>query len=465
MRSLRTALLTWILSATLCVWLIVSVMVFLTARAEINSVFDAHLAQSARVLLSLISGELLEQHYGSKDRSESIRAGVEEVNAHLAAHRYSTELAFQFSVADGAHRFHSVRAPDEPLSDDTDGFSDTAGEEGGWRVYTAHDPSRVVVVRVAELHSVRNRLLNELTVKILGPPIAALILLALILWHSVSISLQPLRRLATVIRGRGPERMDPLDTGAVQTEVRPLVDAINVLVGRLTESLEKERRFTADAAHELRTPLAGLKTHAQLALRTDSDATRRKALEAIDTAVSQAAHLVGQLLALARMDAHEFAALPTVDLAQVAADGVDAALPSARARGIHLDFSRSGDCGIPGHGDALSIMVRNLLDNAIRYTSDEGRVEARVAGEDGRVTLVVVDNGPGIPADQRDKVLQRFYRGAGRDIAGVGIGLSIVQRIVEMHGAQLGLEEAQPHGLRAVVTFRTPVAVAGRQGN
>lgn len=456
MRSLRTALLTWILSATLCVWLIVSVMVFLTARAEINSVFDAHLAQSARVLLSLISGELLEQHYGAQDRSEGIRAGVEEVNAHLAAHRYSTELAFQFSVAGGAHRFHSVRAPDEPLSDDTDGYSDTGGDEGGWRVYTAHDPSGVVVVRVAELHSVRNRLLNELTVKILGPPIAALILLAVVLWHAVRISLEPLRRLATALRGRGPDRMDPLDTEAVQTEVRPLVDAINLLVGRLQESLDKERRFTADAAHELRTPLAGLKTQAQLALRTDSDATRRRALETIDAAVSQAAHLVGQLLALARFDAQQIAAMPFVDLAAVAAEVIGEVTPQARAKGIGLELTRAADCDIRGHRDALAIMIRNLLDNAIRYTAGAGAVRVQVIDEDSRISLTVSDNGPGIPPPEREKVLQRFYRGAGQAVSGIGIGLSIVQRIVELHGATLAIEDAQPHGTRIKVGFRRP---------
>jgi len=465
MKSLRAALLTWILSATLCVWLIVSVMVFLTARSEINSVFDAHLAQSARVLLSLISGELLEQYYASDDGSASIRAGIEEVNAHLAAHRYTTELAFQFAVAGGAHRFHSARAPAEPLSDDTDGFSDTHGEDDGWRVYTAHDPTGVVVVRVAELHSVRNRLLNELTVKILGPPIAALILLALVLWHSVRISLEPLRRLATVIRGRGPDRMDPLDCEAVQTEVRPLVDAINVLVDRLRASLDKERRFTADAAHELRTPLAGLKTQAQLALRTDSDATRRRALEAIDTAVSQAAHLVGQLLALARFDTQQIAAMPVIDLAAVAAEVIGEVTPQARAKGIRLNLAQAADCDIHGHRDALAIMIRNLLDNAIRYTGDGGEVRVDVVGEDGGLSLIVADNGPGIPSQEREKVLQRFYRGAGQSISGIGIGLSIVQRIVEMHGARLVFEDAQPHGLRAVVAFRRPVAIAGSSGN
>jgi two-component system sensor histidine kinase QseC len=456
MKSLRTALLTWILSATLCVWLIVSVMVFLTARAEINSIFDAHLAQSARVLLSFISGELLEQYYASKDRSEGTRAGVEEVTAHLAAHRYNTELAFQFSVGGGAHRFHSARAPDEPLSDDTDGFSDTGGEEGGWRVYTAHDPSGVVVVRVAELHSVRNRLLNELTVKILSPPIAALILLALILWHSVRISLEPLLRLATVIRGRGPDRLDPLDTKTVQTEVRPLVDAINVLVGRLKESLDKERRFTADAAHELRTPLAGLKTQAQLALRTESDATRRKALEAIETAVSQAAHLVGQLLALARFDTQQIAAMPVIDLAAVATEVIGEITPQARAKGIRLGLTRAADCDIHGHRDAIAIMIRNLLDNAIRYTGDGGEVQVHVVGEDGRLSLIVTDNGPGIPPQEREKVLQRFYRGAGQSISGIGIGLSIVQRIVDLHGATLGIEDAQPHGSKIKVSLRRP---------
>jgi two-component system sensor histidine kinase QseC len=259
-----------------------------------------------------------------------------------------------------------------------------------------------------------------------------------------------------VLRGRGPDRMDPLDAEAVQTEVRPLVDAINVLIGRLKESLDKERRFTADAAHELRTPLAGLKTQAQLALRTESDATRRKALEVIDAAVSQAAHLVGQLLALARFDTQQIAAMPVIDLAAVAAEVIGEVTPQARAKGTGLDLTRAADCDIRGHRDALAIMIRNLLDNAIRYTADGGAVHVQVTGEDSRLSLIVTDNGPGIPPPERERVLQRFFRGASQNVSGVGIGLSIVQRIVELHGATLGIEDAQPHGTRIKVEFHRP---------
>jgi two-component system sensor histidine kinase QseC len=435
------------------VWVTVSGTVYWTARSEVNDVFDAHLAQSARVLLSLISGELLEEYLSTSEPSEALRAGIEEVNAHLSPHRYETELAFQFSVANGAARFNSASAPFEPLSNDVDGFSDVEVAGTDWRVYTAHDRSGMVVVRVAESSAVRNRLLDELTLKVLVPPVFGMLVLALLAWQSVRVSLAPLSRLADSIRARDPDQFDPLDAAAAQPEVRPIVESLNDLMRRLGRLLENERRFTADAAHELRTPLAGLKAQAQLALRTGSEETRNKALLTIDTAVTHAAHVVDQLLSLARLDTLPVLADTEIDLASVVRDAIALNGAAAQAARITVEAIGPSLCQIRGEHDALLILCRNLIDNAIRFSPQGGTVAVEVRNDGNQVRLVVEDQGPGIPEAERGKVLERFYRRATPEVSGVGLGLSIVRRIVEMHGASMSLDDAATGGLRVTVLF------------
>lgn len=453
MRSLRSTLLTWTLSTAMVVWVAVSSLVFWTTRSEVNGVFDAHLAQAARVLLSLISGELLEEYLSQSEPSEALRAGLEEVNAHLSPHRYATELAFQFSVGQGASQFNSAKAPAEPLSNDVDGFSEADAGGTSWRVFTAHDSTGMVVVRVAERKSVRNRILNELTLKILGPPIFGLMALALVVWQSVRVSLTPLDRLADTIRARDPDQFDPLDAEAAQPEVRPIVESLNDLMRRLRRLLENERRFTADAAHELRTPLAGLKAQAQLALRTASGETRDRALMTIDTAVTHAARVVDQLLVLARLDTLPALAVGEVDLSAVIGDAVALNGAAGQPGGVEVRVIGSSPCAVRGERDALLILCRNLIDNAVRFSPPGGIVTVELRVTDEGASLTVEDEGPGIPVEEREKVLERFYRRGAPGGSGVGLGLSIVQRVVEMHGATLSLADAVPHGLRVTVDF------------
>jgi two-component system, OmpR family, sensor histidine kinase QseC len=452
-RSLRSTLLTWTLSTAMVVWLVVSGLVFRTARAEVNSVFDAHLAQSARVLLSLISGELLEEYLSTSEPSEALRAGLEEINAHLSPHRYATELAFQFSVGSGDMRFNSARAPRQPLSGDIDGFTDATVDRQSWRVYTAHDQTGMVLVRVAEQHQVRSRLLNELTFKILVPPAFGMLLLALLVWQSVRVSLAPLDRLADSIREREPGCVDQLDAAAVQPEVRPLVESLNDMMSHLRRVLENERRFTADAAHELRTPLSGLKAQAQLALRTESDDTRRKALQTIDLAVTHAAHVVDHLLSLAQLDSLPAVRREAVNLAALLPEAAKLVELEARAKSVAISSPATPGHWISGAHDALLIMFRNILDNAVRFSPVNGRIQVSFAANDSAVSVAIEDDGPGVPAAEREKVLQRFYRRASPGVKGVGLGLSIVQRIVEMHGATMALDDAPSGGLRVTVTF------------
>jgi two-component system sensor histidine kinase QseC len=280
-------------------------------------------------------------------------------------------------------------------------------------------------------------------------------LLALIIWTGVGRGLGPLKKVAGEIAQRSPSQLQPLAVRDTPEEIRPLADSLNRLLGRLDEALESERRFTANAAHELRTPLAGLKTQAQVALRATGEPQRIQMLNKILEGVDRATHLVGQMLTLARLDPDAAAVqYGPVDLVQTAVAVVAERAPSALEKNIEIELTEDSRGTVNGDAAALAILIRNLADNAIRYTPSGGRVEVSVATRVEGVTLTVTDNGPGIPELERARVFERFYRAPGSGGQGCGLGLSIAQRIAELHGASIEL--AAPvtgSGLRVTVRF------------
>ncbi|HQT26076.1 MAG TPA: ATP-binding protein, partial [Burkholderiales bacterium] len=227
-------------------------------------------------------------------------------------------------------------------------------------------------------------------------------------------------------------------------ELRPLVDAINTLLSRLEYSFENERRFTADAAHELRTPLAALKTQAQVAMRASEEAQRKKALEQVIGGVDRATHLVQQLLTLARLDP-QFAQVGNskVDLHQVVVGVLTELAPEALAKRIELVFEEAPRAMVKGDPEMIRILTSNIVRNAIRYTPEEGHVEVRIGEDVDAVRLHVIDNGPGIERGERTNVFERFYRTLGNRASGSGLGLSIVKRIADLHHAEVTLDTGE----------------------
>ncbi len=304
-------------------------------------------------------------------------------------------------------------------------------------------------MRSAEL---RAALAESVAAHLMHPLLVAVPVLGLVVWLSVGWGLAPLRSLAAQVRARDPDDNAPLAVPAPD-EARPLVAALDGLFERVSAMIERERRFTADAAHELRTPLAGIRTHAQVALAAGDDEERRAALAAVVTGTERAAHLVEQLLMLARLESMPVAG--TVDLATLAARMVGDCSGRAGDAGIDLGLAEAApEAAIRGDAHLVSVLLRNLLDNALRYVPDGGRIDVAVRRGPGAVELAVLDDGPGIPTHERPRAFERFHRGLGTGTDGCGLGLSIVARIAELHDAEVALGEGiDGRGLGVRVRF------------
>jgi len=438
--SLRARLLLLLLSATLLLWSVAAIWSYFGAHHEIDELHDAQLARSARILLSLVIQETDE---GEIEQGEVF-------------HKHERNIAFQVWDAAGKLLLRSPNAPEAPLAEEQDGFSDARIDGRSWRVFSHWDEKQRFQVQIGERHDVRDELIEKVVSSLFYPFLFALPLLALLVWLGVGKGLAPLRRIAADVACRKPQNLTPLEADGAPDEIRPLVDSLNGLLTRLDTALENERRFTADAAHELRTPLAALKTQAQVAQRSIAEDERRHALQHVVEGVERATHLVEQLLTLARLDPER--GLPHVvafALRPLAVECVAALVPSALEKSIELSVAE-GDGKVSGDAAMLGVLLRNLIDNAIRYTPGGGWVKVAVRHEAARVVLEVCDSGPGIAPAERGQVLRRFYRVLGSGVDGSGLGLSIVQRIAELHGATVELGESEVGGLAVRISFLQP---------
>ncbi|HKU85715.1 MAG TPA: ATP-binding protein, partial [Casimicrobiaceae bacterium] len=278
--------------------------------------------------------------------------------------------------------------------------------------------------------------------------------LAIVLWLAIERALRPLRTLGRQVAHRAPDNLGAIEVGGAPAEVAPLVGDLNRLFARVRASIDNERRFTADAAHELRTPLAAIRAQAQVARGATADAERTHALDGVIAGCDRATHLVDQLLTLARLEPERFLAnRKPVELRAIARDAVRDIAPLGLARSV--DVVLADGPAVPMHADArlLGILLRNLLDNAVRYSPAHSAVRLRVGMRDQVAFMAVEDAGPGVPAEVREELGQRFRRFAGADTAGTGLGLSIVKRIAELHGAQVAFDAAPAGGLAVTVSF------------
>jgi signal transduction histidine kinase len=338
----------------------------------------------------------------------------------------------------------------------TDGFSQTDRmAEQRWRFYSQWDKQHHLRVQVAESHHLREELSGQIAMRLLVPILFGLPLLGLWMWFATQRGLAPIGAVTAAVAGRAPDRLDPLAPAAAPEELRPLIEAMNSLFARVARTLEDERRFTADASHELRTPLAALAMQAEVALRARDADERDKALEQILAGSRRASHLVDQLLTLARLDPAVKLALQPVRVDALAAEVCAGHGAAALEKHIALELDAPQDIVAAGDPGLLRILLRNLVDNALRYTPAGGRVVVQVAAAKDGVELVVCDSGPGIPAAERTNALRRFQRLAGQEIEGSGLGLSIVARIAELHGAHLELAD-NPAGTGLAVRIVLP---------
>jgi two-component system OmpR family sensor kinase len=439
-RSIRARLLAWLFAGVIFVGATGGWIVYRNALAEADAFFDYHLRQTALIL-----------------RDEPVEYSVA---AQLPANDAAYDFVVQVWTMDGVRvylsRPHSVLPNVTTL-----GFSTVTTSEGRWRVYGAQAMTKVI--QVAQPMRVREQQAVDLALKTLRPFALLLPVLGFLIWIAVGSALQPLQRLTTLVKARRVDTLDPLPNEHLPDEVRPLVGALNDLLVRLGVALDRERAFMADAAHELRTPLTALHLQMGTLARAANEAERNDAMEKLSAGMQRAIRLVEQMLSLARQEPRVQPARVQVPLADIAREVVADLVPLADAKQIDLGISNSQPAIVLGDPDALRTLIRNLVDNAVRYTPAGGRIDVSVENdrEDGQILLKVIDNGPGIPPEERSRVLDRFYRRPGTSPPGSGLGMAIVKAIADSHGATVELDSG-PDGKGLAVSVRFPAAQVPR---
>ena len=440
MTTIRARLLLWLLSAVAAAGLSGAYTLYEGALAGLDQVFDEQLQQTALSLRDQPFDFALPLELPASETRNSVVVQVWNVTG---VRVYLSEL---YRELPGLQRA---------------GLSSVLVDRVPWRVYTLPSPSRGYVIQVAQPLAVRQQRAVSLALKTLAPMGLMLPVLGIAIWLIVGMQLRPLDRLADSVRLRQPDALEPLGESGLPDEVRPLAVALNDLLARLRLAIEAQQAFVADAAHELRTPLTALRLQAQLAEQAQDDAEKHAAFAQLRAGLDRAARLVEQMLDLARLQAAPAGSTTTaVALEELAREVVSDLAPLADARGQDLGIAASAPASVRGDPHALRMLLRNLVDNALRYTPAGGRIDVAVGQEAGAPFLRITDSGPGIPPAERARVFDRFFRIAGSEASGTGLGLAIVQSIVRNHRATIELgDHPGDHGLRVTVRFPAPGAL------
>ncbi|MES2932674.1 MAG: ATP-binding protein [Pseudomonadota bacterium] len=431
-KSIRARMALYLLLAALLTAVVVGVVTYRKTLQENEDLFDYQLRQIALSLRDQGVVTAPELPYGVEDDA--------------------LDVVVQIWTMNGVMLYLS--RPGNPLFDRaTLGYSEVNAINKRWRVYSMLARDRVI--QVAQPLQLRRDLAAAAALRSLTPLLAFAPLMAAMIWWLTAVSLASLKRLTRELAQRDAHTLEQVSQHDVPDEILPMVDALNALLLRLKRAFASQRAFVADAAHELRSPLTALRMQLQLLERAPDEASRAQAMHELNQGVDRSTRLIGQLLAAAQTDPQDAAiGKQPVDVAESLRQVMAELFPQAQARNITLELDAADHVSIAAEPVGLSILVRNLLENAVRYTPAGGMVQAQVvAGETG-VQLVVEDSGPGIAPEERERVFDRFYRGGANEPTGSGLGLSIVRNIVEQHGASITLGESRYGGLKVSVTFQ-----------
>jgi two-component system sensor histidine kinase QseC len=433
--SIRNRLVFALLCGLALVWTLASGFSAWQARVQINKLLDVNLAQSAMPLLHEIE-EAYPEHA-------------------FALFRYSSNVVFQIWDNGEILMLSSKDSPRARLSQVAAGLSNAETDGREWRVFGVWDENHRYLVQVGELRADRRYFSSEIIAQLLQSLLLALPLFGLVVWLAVGRVLRPVARLSDEIARRDPKYLTPI-SAEVPREIAPLAERLNDLLERVQLSLESERRFTSDAAHELRTPLAAVKSQIQVALGAADATQQKRALDNALLASDRATHRVEQMLTLARLEQDAWRELSEpANLHALAAQVITEVAPLAAGKHIDLALEGRDDLVVSVHLGLWAVLLRNLLDNAVRYAPDRTAVTVRVLEIDGNKELQVCDEGPGIPPEQIADALARFHRLENNDQSGSGLGLSIVARIADLYGATLKLEQGENGvGMRARIILR-----------
>ncbi|MFV9615045.1 MAG: ATP-binding protein [Gammaproteobacteria bacterium] len=433
-------------------------------RQETRELFDAQLVRSARLILSLAqsqnvgSGFSGMQEYLDKNGLSVMYFDFEDKNDERQVddgHIYETKLAFQIWDKEGNLVVKSYNAPLEPVTTQSHGFKNIVIDKFNWRTFSLLSSNQQYRCITAERIDARNDLIVKISNDLFYMFIILVPALSLILYISIDKGLKPLQRLAAQIDRRSGDNLELITNDYKYSEIVTIKNALNQLLHRLNETLSREKRITSDAAHELRTPLAAIRLHAELAKSAKNREQQNQSLDQVIHGVDRTTHLVEQLLTLARLEpellTNDFA---EVNLTDLIIEECALLSPLAINKNIDISFKQTQLNLINGHESSLRLLIRNLLTNAIAYTPPGGNVSISLEKQKQQTMLIFEDSGPGISEKDRKRVMQRFYRAENHQETGCGIGLSIVDRVVQIHQGSLQLCQADSgQGLKVIIKF------------
>ena len=441
--SLRLQLLAMIGLPVIIAGIIIGGFALSVTYAQIDAVFDSQLAQNAEILMQLTKHEILEHD------PEGIDLQIEQPDF---PHAYDKALFFR--IWKGGHLV--TQAYDTKMFGDKqvpEGFSTRSVKGASWRFFSFSDKKDKVTVEVSENNDARTDLIFQLLRSFFIPALIFVPAIFTFVWIGTTRALRPMTLLALEINQRGAQDLTPLKKEKIPQEVIPFIKALNQLFRRVDDGLRREREFTDNAAHELRTPLAAMKTQAQVMAREAGQSPeRRESLHNLLYSIDRATRMVEQLLTFARLE-NMSEPMEAVNFSALIEEVLGDIYSQVQAKKQELIVEIEADLKLQGYPEALKVLVRNIVDNAIKYAPEGGRIVIAAMRQGAGSMFSVADNGEGIPEDQQAKVFDRFYRVNKSKGMGSGLGLSIARWIAGMHGATIELENARPHGLVVKIIF------------
>lgn len=438
--SLKRQLLLKISIPVLLAGFLTAMLAFAFAWHEIEEVYDAQLVLSAKTLLQLT------EHAAQEGSLERLALNNDSMSLQ---HKYERKMAFRIWHQDrlithsaSASSFGELQAPP--------GFSDQTINEKPWRVYVFIDSQKGLRIETAERYAIRYELIGQLMWSLLIPALLFIPIIFFVVWRSAGKVLQPLTKLSSDVDHRHADDLTPIQQESLPLEILPLTQAMNRLLERIEFSFQREREFTENAAHELRTPLAAMKTQTQVLLKKFSvENAARESFENLNSSIDRAAHMVDQLLTLARLQ-NQICKLSPIDLSEILLQETHELQPLSARKSLHLKTNIAENIKVLGHTETLSMLLRNLIGNAIKYTPENGVVDIKLTPEG---LLEINDTGPGIPDTDKPRVFERFVRVDKTGNTGSGLGLSIARWIAHMHNVEITLADHKPHGLTARIQW------------
>lgn len=440
-------------------FLLISLLLSITIASAINGIgnylLDEKVVQPYLDSQLVKTSSLIEILHKYTDISPQAR---DEFIDYLRKSTPITNLRFIFQVWDkqgnlslSSSDYIKIQLKDAPL-----GFSDQVANKQQWRIYSHINENTGAKIVVAELYNLRRELGDDIAHSNANILLITYPVFGILVWIIISLALRSVTRVTSEISHRASTYLEPVELEEIPIEIKPLVAELNELFIRLKLAFERNKSFAADAAHELRTPLAALKTHVQVALKSDNDQDRNKALQRVIESVDRSSHVVAQLLTLSRLGEEErLMDIKPLDLHKLSTEMMAYLAPHALEKNIEIELAPAPkNTMIVGSDVALGILIRNIVDNAIRYTPEEGSVKVAIINSGDQVVFRVTDSGSGIPEELRERVFERFYRILGTKASGSGLGLAIVSQIAKLHNAEIHLSTPEnASGLQFDVAF------------